>query len=201
MFIRLLNLKKIIMKNVKKLLVVTLIALFAIPMLNSCKKGDGDPALSLKSRAGRLKGEWNLASGTEMGTWGGTPYTITYTGSMATIMMSGQTDSWMYTEKNEFLKDNVFKSTVMEDGDLTTIEGFWAFMDGYGDIANKECVVIRVKQATTTNGVTMFTGDDMPVWVFRLNKLSGSEMIVEEKGTTMSGGSSQTDITKTYTKK
>ena len=129
------------MKKLNKILVVLMLAVFALPLLNSCKKGEGDPFLSLKSRAGRLKGEWNLASGTETGTWGTDSYTITYTGSMATFAMSGNSNTYMYTEKMEFLKDNVFKSTVMDDGDLNQakVSGLlWMVMM---NIQQKKCLL------------------------------------------------------------
>jgi len=190
------------MKKLNQILVVLMLAVFALPLLNSCKKGEGDPFLSLKSRAARLKGEWTLASGTETGTWGTNTYTITFTGSMATFTMSGNSQTYMYTEVIEFLKDNEFKSTTNEDGDIVTTEGYWAFMDGYEEYADKEMLVIRLKQQTTANGAQMWTGDEMPMFILRFNKLGSSESIIDSDGTSISGGNTNTFKTsKTYTKK
>jgi hypothetical protein len=190
------------MKKLNRILVVLMVAAFTLPMLNSCKKGEGDPFLSLKSREGRLKGSWELVAGTENGTSGSYTYTVTYTGALATWMSDGQTGSYPYTEKMEFLKDNIFKVTVMEDGDIFMMEGFWAFMDGYDEVADKEAVVIRVKQQTSGSNVNMYTGDNMPVFVIRFNKLSSSEAIIDDAGTSTSGSSmSNYTSTKTYEKK
>ncbi|HBS85416.1 MAG: hypothetical protein A2W91_16540 [Bacteroidetes bacterium GWF2_38_335] len=54
----------------KKILTYILVAMIIAPVLNSCKKGEDDPFLSLKSRDGRLEGEWVLKSveGTQTGT-------------------------------------------------------------------------------------------------------------------------------------
>lgn len=50
------------MKNLRKFVLIALAAAFVVPVLDSCKKGEEDPALSLKSRKGRLKGEWKVDS-------------------------------------------------------------------------------------------------------------------------------------------
>jgi hypothetical protein len=46
----------------KKVLGIALIAAFAVPSFQACKKGEDDPGLSLRSRKARLAGEWTLAS-------------------------------------------------------------------------------------------------------------------------------------------
>ena len=189
------------MKNVNKILVLLLVAVFAIPMLNSCKKGEGDPFLSLKSREGRLKGEWKLTEGTETGTMGTTSYTATFTETMCTYVYSGQSSTFPYTEVVEFLKDNEFKSTVTNDGDIETCEGFWAFMDGYDELSDGELLVIRLKSITSGGSVQTYSGDRMPMYILRFNRLAGSECIIEEEGTSTSGTSTNSSSSsKTYEK-
>ncbi|OQA01464.1 MAG: hypothetical protein BWY70_00369 [Bacteroidetes bacterium ADurb.Bin408] len=189
------------MKKVNKILVLLLVAVFAIPILNSCKKGEGDPSLSLRSREGRLKGEWKLVSGTETGTSGTTTYTATFTETMCTYVYGGNSQSFTYTEVVEFLKGNEFKSTITEDGQIETCEGYWAFMDGYDEYANKEMVVIRVKSTMSGGTVHTYTGDKMPMYILRFNKLANSECIIEAEGTSTSGSStSSSTSTKTYEK-
>jgi len=46
----------------KKILGIALIAAFAVPSFQACKKGEDDPGLSLRSRKSRLAGEWKMAS-------------------------------------------------------------------------------------------------------------------------------------------
>jgi hypothetical protein len=190
------------MKKVNKFLIVMLIAFMALPVLNSCKKGADDPGISLKSRKSRLVGEWTLESGTKTYVMGGTTATMTYTNTMVTISYGGSTDTYQYTEKVEFMKDNSFKTTIMYDGDLEVTEGYWTFMDGYDEIKNKECIVIRVNSYLDPGGSTLFTGDQMPASVLRFRKLSSKETIIDAEGTETSGGSTYSyTSTMTYSKK
>ncbi|MBI3233934.1 MAG: hypothetical protein HYZ42_07810, partial [Bacteroidetes bacterium] len=47
----------------KKNSLLTLVVLMAaLTTLNSCKRGDNDPFLSLRGRDGRLKGAWTLSA-------------------------------------------------------------------------------------------------------------------------------------------
>jgi len=189
------------MKKSNKFFAILILVILAIPMFNSCKKGADDPFISLRSRSGRLKGIWNLTSGTETYTSGSSTYTETYTESMVTVSYSGASQTYTHTESIEFDKANAFKSTVMHDGSITTCDGFWAFMDGYGDVKNSECVVIRLSSQTSGGTITTYTGDDMPSYILRFDKLSGSEAIIQATGTTV-GSSTDTDTSnKTYTKK
>ena len=189
------------MKKVNKIFALLMLVVLVSPLLNSCKKGENDPFLSLKSREGRLKGEWNLTEGTETGTYGSSSYTVTYTETLATATYGGNSSSYAYTETFEFLKANEFKSTVNNDGDITTCDGFWAFMDGYDEIANKEMLVIRLKSQTSGGTITSWTGDDMPSYILRFDKLSGSEAIIAADGSTVGTSTNTSTSTKTYTKK
>lgn len=80
-------------KNMKK----TMLAVFAAGLLfatPSCKKGENDPALSLKSRKGRLTAEWTVASFVETST-----YTQTYvddTGNPGDILSSTNTETMTF---------------------------------------------------------------------------------------------------------
>lgn len=48
------------MKTFKKIMVVAIIVTFAIPVFNGCKKGDGDPWISFRSRKTRVVGQWTI---------------------------------------------------------------------------------------------------------------------------------------------
>lgn len=186
----------------KKFFAILMVVVFAIPMLNSCKKGENDPAISLKSRSGRLKGVWTLTSGTETSTSGTTTYTATYTGSLVTYTYTGGSSSVAHTESIEFVKDNTFKSTTMDDTDLETCEGFWAFMDGYGDdVKDGEQVVVRLSSIMSGGTIHTYTGDQMPMYILRFDKLSSSEAIIASEGTSVGTSTSTTTSLKTYEKK
>jgi hypothetical protein len=65
----------------KRLALVLLVAVMAIPTFQSCKKGENDPSISLKSRNARITAKWKLTKieGTETMVNSGTTNTITTT--------------------------------------------------------------------------------------------------------------------------
>jgi hypothetical protein len=175
------------MKKFKTLMAVLMIALFAMPTLNSCRKGEEDPLLSLRSRKARLAGEWTLVSGSETYTYSSGAvsytYTTTYNGTTATYTGGGSSSSTSpYTEVIEFAKDNTFKATVTDDGDILVVEGFWSFLEGWDEIKDKEAIVIRInKEVETSNGAavtTTYTGDQMPYEILRFKRLSNKECTI-----------------------
>ncbi len=48
------------MKKITSILLIALAALFIIPSMNSCKKGEEDPFFSFLSRKQRVSGDWNI---------------------------------------------------------------------------------------------------------------------------------------------
>lgn len=48
------------MKTTTKILATIVISTMVIPVFNSCKKGESDPFLSLRSRKARVVGEWTI---------------------------------------------------------------------------------------------------------------------------------------------
>jgi len=188
------------MEKKNKFLILLMLVVLASPIFNSCKKGADDPFISLRSRTSRLKGAWDLTSGTETGTTDSSAYTKTFTESIVTITSGGQTTTNTHSEKMEFLKDNAFKGTKINNGVASIGEGFWAFMDGYDDVKNKECVVIRISSQTNGGTITSYTGDNMPAHIVRFDKLSGSEIIIEANGTIIGASAGTSTSTKTYKK-
>lgn len=188
------------MKKVKNLFVVLMVLVFVLPvMLTSCgKKGENDPGLSLRSRTSRLTGVWKLIEGTETQTSTSNSSTVTYTGSLATGSYGGQSYSYAYTEEIEFTKDNTFKITIMEDTDLISIEGFWAFMSGYDEVKDEEIVILRCKSYMSGGSINTYTGDEMPIITLRLDRLSNKEIIVVSEGTSVSSSTTTYTSTKTY---
>ena len=160
-----------------------MIIIIAAPVITSCKKGEEDPFLSLKSRKARLVGEWKLVSGTEVTNSNGIVEQIIYSGTTATQTVGQVETNYVYLETVSFEKTNEFKMEVIHDGDIEIAEGFWAFMNGHDEIANKECVVVRIAKIINGSNVTMYSRDYMPLEIIRLLKLSSKEVILESKGT------------------
>ena len=99
------------MKSILKAIPFALV-LFGLTVTEACKKGENDPAISLKSRKGRLKGEWKLTSGEVIAVFtisgNSTTTTTTYDGSNETI---GSNTPTPYTLSYKFEKDGTYTST------------------------------------------------------------------------------------------
>jgi len=133
----------------KVLLSITALALVAGSMtFTSCKKGENDPAISFKSRKGRLAGEWTVSSmetsGTDSQTSGSTTTTSTnsmnYDGTTLTMVdaSGGNTTTtknsvsdWSFT----FEKDGTWSSNMA----WTTTEVTYAGSSGSVTTAITTC--------------------------------------------------------------
>lgn len=166
----------------KKLIILSIGAIALITSISSCKKGENDPALSLKSRKARLAGEWtvtkeegtststNVNSGggatvttvtNGTSTYDGTNYTSTST-STTTSSMGGtpttnsSTNTDVYTSSYTFEKDGTFKMETVHSGSSTTdmYEGTWAFLGKSKtvDLKNKEAIVLTVLKMSQVSG-------------------------------------------------
>ena len=130
---------------------------FAMAFTSSCKKGENDPGISLRSRTSRLSGEWTLASSeyksshsetnitdpndnysySTVTSYDGTTmnktYSYTYKGSATgndttTVSVS----SYLYSEKMTINSDGTYiQETVTIGNNITTtekIEGAWTWV-------------------------------------------------------------------------
>jgi len=77
------------MKTTTKVLAAIVISTMVIPVFNGCKKGDGDPFLSLRSRKARVVGEWTIEKMKDEST---NSYSDTYTGGSNTSSGSDKTE-------------------------------------------------------------------------------------------------------------
>ncbi len=183
------------------------LALLTIASVTACKKGENDPALSLKSRKGRLAGDWKLSSGdqTSSTTFSGTTNTTTYSfdGTNRTVTAGGAANTTPYTEEMTFEKDGSYKLAVVDDGNTTTQEGYWQFMgkSKEADIKGKEAITMTVTKIVDASGTTTVEGKTL--WqasTVRFDKLSSKEIVVViDTKTTSTGYSSTTTGTMTYT--
>jgi hypothetical protein len=196
------------MKPLLKYCLVALLALTLLP-LSSCKKGPNDPAISFRSRTGRLTGTWNLtaASYTLTEIQGNITTTTLYTFSAGKMDMvkttkignsaaTTQNSSYTYTEAWTINKDNTFSSSIVENTAPYTVSGSWAFLgkDKDADLKKKEALVLLPTKAVfgsaiTTNGKT----DNAEVLV--LDKLSNSELIITFDELSDNGTASNPDKT------
>lgn len=175
----------------KKVISIIFVALLCIAVLPSCKKGENDPAVSLRSRKARVAGEWTVTSGegkyVETGSF---PYNSSWTfdGSLYTETYSSGSNSVRRTIDYVFDKDGTFKFTDTEDGEVTTIEGVWNFASGVGETKKKSQLVLSYNKITDLSGVSTYEGF-IPFETFDLDELRNSKMVLKTttKGT-FSGG-------------
>ena len=167
-------------------------------MTTSCKKGENDPGLSLKSRMARITGEWELTEGTNTNTnaSGGVSFTstTTYNGSTATTSTGG---SFQYTETLTMEKDGTYEVAIMDDGDSYTITGVWFFAGKIKDLdlKNKEAVMFtpqtysEVGYSETYNG--LYGGGDIMI----IDQLKNKEIIFKGAYSYSGGGGSTSSST------
>lgn len=152
----------------KVLLSITAFALVAGSMtFTSCKKGENDPAISFKSRKGRLAGEWTVSSyeatGSDTWTSSGLSATDKYTESFdGTTWTSVETDSdGDITETKANVSEWTF--TFEKDGTYSTKQGItiteWSYTPSGGSkvtTAVTTCNVYSMEEA----GNWSFVGKD-----------------------------------------
>ena len=156
------------------------ILLVAVVVLSSCKKGENDK-MSLKSRKGRLTGEWKLTAydnklvSTSTTTTGTSTTTTTYTSDGATYTLTSvstsgsisvtSTGTGTYTEKITFEKDGTYErvttmSSTNSIGGATytstedvTETGVWSFVDKNKDeeMSSAERILLQSRSITTVS--------------------------------------------------
>lgn len=185
------------MKNfVKVTAAVLLLASFG---LESCKKGENDPFLSLRSRKGRVAGDWKITAGSGTDVSGSTTTTWTYDGATYTQTSGSNSTSTSMTMEYSFDKAGTWTGTTVTTGtgfsQTVTSSGTWNFTGGVGDVKNKSQIVMMTLSETTvtvvgsssTTSTDTYTGSDAPTSINDLDELKNKEMIWKYKGSHTSG--------------
>ena len=194
----------------KKVIIVFTIGILVASIFQSCKKGENDPAFSLRSRKARLVGEWVLTSGQQdiVVDDGTTKTYTTYTYDGANRVESGSAPGTIvYSETVTINKDMTFQSVEHRDTDVLTIDGYWFFgrKSKELDLKNKETVRFTYKSISNSSGdIYGFTGNELmnngKIW--QLDQLKNKEIVVLFDGSiTSSSGTTTYKGTMTYQKK
>jgi hypothetical protein len=159
----------------KKVLFGALALALVAGSFTSCKKGENDPFMSLKSRKGRMAGEYTISNMTMTSTTtsGGTTSTETTTidGNTITITQSqggSSTSTTGTVNKAEavFNKDGSYTmdmdvtftqeifGTTTTSNSVTMTEGNWSFLTGDEDFKKKERIVMNTTKETQTETTT-----------------------------------------------
>lgn len=172
----------------------------------SCKKGENDPFLSLRSRKARLTGEWTLKEGVETHTNTSSSGTIVlekrFTETEKTETVDGENpkvsriDSYNLTFEKDGKFQNVIVLTLLSNSGVTitnqvtttqTIDGVWSFYGGNKDqeIKNKEAVVMEAVASDYSqsdgewpSSVTYTGFSDGEVWF--IDQLKNKEIILKK---------------------
>ncbi len=153
------------MKKILSLVSVSLlVAIFCIGFV-SCKKGDGDPFLSLLSRKARVTGDWKVSSLTSTLKYKNQVYETTYDGLKKKVVhtvkdtsINGTVTNYVTTQTftgethTDYKKDGSYYYTETFQNDSTgnsiTIEinGDWYFMGGNSQngYKDKELLAMQV---------------------------------------------------------
>lgn len=173
----------------KKIAKISMLVVAGLLVFTGCKKGENDPTISLTSRTKRLCQEWELTAGSVTSSQKNDMYTAnatsTYNGSTVTtsssITMSGttttSTETHLFTNVIEFVKDGTFEETTNEDGDIEIRKGIWSWLyeNQEQELKNKEAVVLssNTDGTTTASGLTIY-----PDNIIVFDELSKDEIII-----------------------
>lgn len=196
----------------KKIALLTLAAFLIAGAVSSCKKGEDDPFLSIRSRKARLAGEWTLTKmeGKKTTSSGGISTVITknFTGSALTtvtaVTVMGTTvsssDTTVFSQAYTFEKNGTYSRTDTGEDGITSIEGTWIFAgkSKKNELKKKEAILLTVTSSKST-GTTSYTGLDGDFLV--LKQLKKKEMVITTSESVTSGTSvSTSDYTYTFSK-
>jgi hypothetical protein len=148
----------------------------------SCKKGENDPFLSLRSRRARITGEWKLKEGVEtsQSNFGGTQESETINYTETTITTNGTSVS--YTETLSIKEDGTFSMAVTENGESFTISGNWFFAGKIKDLdlKNKEAIILSTQESNEI-GVTQSISGLLKGEPLIIDRLANDELIFKSE--------------------
>jgi hypothetical protein len=113
------------MKKVR-ILILALTFFGAIP---SCKKGENDPLISIRSRDARITGKWKVINSESISNYDGNISSNILNGSILTETSNGSSSSYSYTSNWEITSNGTINYTVTRDGSLLTGTDTWNWLD------------------------------------------------------------------------
>ncbi len=184
----------------KKLFFLAAGALFLSANLSSCKKGENDPTLSLRSRKARLTGEWTVTSINGLNSqiysnpdnpnnmiseyiYNGSTQTNTTKDGNGTVLGTSTSDEFTLTFS--FKKDGTFTITQKETANSIemTSSGNWIFLNKNKNskLKNKEAILLSMTSDNTiNNGVSLlntYSGLQGPnSLIFEIDELKNNQI-------------------------
>jgi hypothetical protein len=168
----------------KSFRLLTIIIALSTVFLDGCKKGENDPAVSLKSRKSRATGTWKLASGTLTSSG----FTGTFDGSTVTVLGMSST----YTLEMVLEKDGTFKRTINDDGDISIETGTWDFNSGVGEAKKKELILLSTLTYTEDGTTETYSGSEVSIESLPIDELRSKKMVIVLDGSANNGSTTST---------
>lgn len=188
-------------------------AILLTGIISSCKKGEEDPFLSLRSRKARLVGEWTLKTRTLKVI--SPTYTLTdeyadgQNHSMAVHYEAGvpvdtQISVNDYAQTYTFEKDGTYELVTVLHTGKTVEEGVWSFIrkskaDG---LKNKEAILLTRRKYAAPDGGPILVDGYIAAWprMAVLTRLKHQELawVIASYSSSDPYGTSSTTITETF---
>lgn len=178
-----------------------LVLMIAPVLFSGCKKGEGDPFLSLKSRKARLVGEWNVTAGKGSSTNSGSTTTWTYDGAqnVTTYPSPFPSSTDKYTMKYTFDKDGTYEMVYTDNNtstpEISTAKGTWNFTGRVGELKNKSQLVITTTSYTNSGGTVTVSGSEAMNEIMDIYQLKNKEIIIKWAGTDSDGDTEEGEWT------
>lgn len=199
----------------KTLSVLKVFMILSLWLTSSCKKGEDDPLISLRTRKARLCGNWSIESGTYYILKGNTSaiYSETfrdytkntysekrYDYNSVTIPPPNITEG-LFEFRIEFNKNGRFESFRQVDNHSLILKGFWAFSSGIGKNKNKEQVVLRT-DSVIENGV-LYPPSNVSTnsvdFTYRINELRNKKIVLVNESFELSENKQENVLKEEYT--
>ena len=164
------------------------ISLFSILFFPECKKGEDDPAFSLRSRNARITGEWKLISldievEYKLHADSNTVFiTDKFNNANRHITIDGNLDSFNHREVLRINKDGSYSVNQSIRWVAFTISGgwYWAGKSYELDLKNKEAIVFTELNFTGLYDYEeTIQGRVNPDYIYYIDRLANKEMIVD----------------------
>jgi len=196
--------------KIRKIIIAIISIAVMLPALQSCKKGENDPGISLKSRSARLAGEWNVESATVVNTNSGGTTTITYKGSTITTTYSDGTPgnsgtfTWTYAFDKDGTYEEFYSTTYGGTTESEASEGNWnwAGANKEAEVKAKEMLLLHETKSTYTSsgGTDIYTYEGLSYNGWMIDKLSSKEIVMKYKNIYTSTSTYTTTMEVTLTK-
>ena len=184
-------------------------AILLTGIISSCKKGEEDPFLSLRSRKARLAGEWTLKTRTlkvisptytltdEYADGQNHSMTVHYE---AGVPVDTQISVNAYAQTYTFEKDGTYELVTVLHTGKTVEEGVWSFIkkSQQNDLQNKEAILLTPRKITGKYNNEIIAGSYHPK-VYVLKQLKNKHMTWTSATSTGSANWGLQSMDATYT--